>query len=98
MHSVPRRICRQLEVASSARGFPVPARLSLACSCLHLLRAERPQVVVEVTLLSYLLGFLARGGMSFTAFAVIYQTLWPASMRGTMCASRTHLLQIFEIN
>ncbi|CAK0887840.1 unnamed protein product, partial [Prorocentrum cordatum] len=79
------------------RGFHSPVLASTCCEQNRCFFAT-PQVVVEVTLLSYLLGFLARGGMSFTAFAVIYQTLWPASMRGTMYASRTHLLQIFDIN
>ena len=31
-----------------------------------------PQFAIEVALVSYLLGFLASGGMSFTAFAVVY--------------------------
>ncbi|CAK0892724.1 unnamed protein product, partial [Prorocentrum cordatum] len=35
--------------------------------------------------------------MSSTAFAVIYQTMWPASLRDTMYWHRAHLLQMFEI-
>jgi hypothetical protein len=78
-------------------GFHTPVLASTACAGSRWFFAT-PQVVFEVTLLSYLLGLLARGGISFTAFAVVYQGLWRPSLQGTMYAQRTHFLQKLELN
>ena len=56
-----------------------------------------PQAVFEVSLLTYLQGLLSRGGLSFTAFAIVYQGMWAGSMTGTMYAHRTHLVQRLEV-
>jgi len=57
-----------------------------------------PQVVCECVLLAYFLGFVARGGLSFTAIAVVYEALWSASLKNTQYRHRTHLLQKLELN
>ena len=57
-----------------------------------------PQVVFECVLLAYFLGFVARGGLSFTAIAVVYEAVWSASLKNTQYRHRTHFLQKLELN
>ena len=57
-----------------------------------------PQLVVEVILLDYVLGLLARGGISFTGFFAVYTTMWGASMQGTMYAARAPFISKLELN
>jgi hypothetical protein len=74
-------------------------RLVSANALAHRWFFATPQLlVVETVLLAYVLGLLARGGVSFTGFAAVYSTMWLASMEGTMYASRTHFLQKLELN
>ena len=56
-----------------------------------------PQIVFEITLLEYLIGLIARGGLSFTAFAVVYIALWSNSVAGTRYAHRTNFLGVLEV-
>ena len=54
--------------------------------------------VVLVWLLSYLYGVMARGGMSFTDFAVVDQGMWWVSQQDTMYNHSTNLLQQLGMN
>ena len=56
-----------------------------------------PQIVFDITLLEYLIGLIARGGLSFTAFAVVYIALWSNSVAGTRYAHRTNFLGVLEV-
>jgi hypothetical protein len=85
-----------LDSSNFPDGFHKP--LLVSTSLRHRWFFATPQVVVEFTLLAYLLGLLARGGISFTAFAVVYIGLWSSSMQGTMYMQRTHFLQKLELN
>jgi hypothetical protein len=87
-----------LDCSNFPDGFHKPLLASTSTSLGHRWFFATPQVVVEFTLLAYLLGLLARGGVSFTAFAVVYTGMWSASMRGTMYMQRTHFLQKLELN
>ena len=77
-------------------GFHAPV---LACASLKECRwfFATPQVIFEIPLLHYTLGLLARGGISFTAFTVVYTGMWLASMQGTMYMYRTKFLQKLEV-
>ena len=78
-------------------GFHAPFLASLAVIGSRWFFAT-PQLVIDVMLLTYLIGLLARGGVSFTAFSVVYQDLWCASLKGTMYMDRAKLLQKLEIS
>ena len=47
-----------------------------------------PQIVWESTLLSYFFNCIARGGMSLTAAAWVYNKLWISTMKNTMYTDR----------
>ena len=61
------------------------------------LHLRTPQIVFESVFLTFLVGLLARGGMTFTAFAAIYIQLWEHSVQGTMYSDRSHMLQKLEV-
>ena len=77
-------------------GFHSPVFTSSSCLQRRWFFAT-PQVIFEVKLLSYVLGLLARGGISFTAFAIVYTGIWSSSMQNTMYMARTHFLIKLEI-
>lgn len=56
-----------------------------------------PQVCWEKDLLTFLLGCVARGGMSLTATFEVYHRLWGFTLRGTQYAQRTHFLSKLEV-
>lgn len=56
-----------------------------------------PQVCWEVHLLTFLLGCLARGGMSCSAVFDVYTSLWQATMRGTQFEHRSHFINKFTM-
>jgi hypothetical protein len=66
--------------------------------CVHSGHADKrwffatPQVVWEISLLHWLLGCVARGGMTHTAIFVVYNRLWSHTMTGTMYAERSHFV------
>ena len=56
-----------------------------------------PQVCWEISLLDFLLGCMARGGMSLTAIFEVYRRLWAFTVEGTMYATRQHFLAKTEV-
>lgn len=66
--------------------------------CVHTPRSSgrwffaTPQIVWEEALLTFLLGCLARGGMSHTAVFCVCNLLWSATLADTMYANRTHFV------
>ena len=48
-------------------------------------------------MLIFLLGCLARGGMSLTATFAIYHRLWAATLEGTLYAQRPHFVSKLEV-
>ena len=56
-----------------------------------------PQLCWEKDLLNFLLGCVARGGMSLTATFEVYRRLWAYTLEGTMYAVRQHFLAKLEV-
>lgn len=56
-----------------------------------------PQVCFETQLLRMALLLAARGGVSWTAFFVVYFSLWGSTMTGTMYSDRAHFLKVLEV-
>jgi hypothetical protein len=52
-----------------------------------------PQACWEVSLLLFLLGAMARGGMSASAVFDVYGSLWASSLAGTQYGSREHFVK-----
>jgi hypothetical protein len=61
------------------------------------LSCRTPQVVFEVVLVVFLLGLLARAGVSFTGFIAVFNSLWHSSFENTMYSRREHLLKKMEM-
>ena len=56
-----------------------------------------PQVCWDKDLLTFLLGCVARGGMSLTAAFEVYHRLWGFTLKETQYAQRTHFLAKLEV-
>ena len=84
------------EAAKFPDGFHQPSLMTADCLQRRWFFAT-PQVIFEVNLLQYLIGLVARGGLSFTAFAVVYIGLWLNSVAGTKYGQRTHFLSVLEV-
>jgi hypothetical protein len=79
------------ENSSFPDGFHAPRKVHTTSTHRRWFFAT-PQVCWETVLLQFVMGNVARGGMSASATFDVYDLLWSSSMTGTMYAWRTHFI------